>query len=72
MLAAATSTTRAGCSSTINIVVTYFALRYDLSSVTIDKDDGLESLKSAASVLKRADPHAELFVLVDEYDRFSN
>jgi len=56
----------------INIRVKDFALRYNLNGVDFYPDDGLASLKSAAMALKRADPDAELFVLVDEYDRFAN
>ena len=46
------------------------ARRYGLDDVQIDESDALASLESAAMVLRDSD--AELFILVDEYDRFSN
>mmetsp|Transcript_27430 Transcript_27430/g.84191 ORF Transcript_27430/g.84191 Transcript_27430/m.84191 type:complete len:598 (-) Transcript_27430:308-2101(-) len=56
----------------INREVRSFVRRYKLEDVTVSPNDGLASLRDVATVLKDTDPSAELFVLVDEYDRFAN
>ena len=56
----------------INVVVTKFVKKYDLGDVPMYPDNGLASLKSATSELSLKDPSAKLYILVDEYDRFTN
>ena len=56
----------------INREVRSFVRRYKLEDVTVDPNNGLASLRDVATVLRYTDPSAKLFVLVDEYDRFSN
>ena len=56
----------------VNEEVRSFARRYGLDDVNVDERNGIKSLESAAKVLRDSYPDAELFILVDEFDRFSN